>query len=341
MAIDAASIECFRRHGGRIDAARALFPDVPDDWIDLSTGISLRAYPIMAKSGAAHRLLPSPADLATLQRAAAASFGVPDPEAVVAVPGSDLALRLLASLLGGRRVAVVMPGYGGHCAAWDANLVSPISAERIEAAAEDHDVLLLANPNNPDGRRLAPATLLATAGRFARRSGWLIVDEAFADARPEDSLACEPRENLILLRSFGKFFGLPGIRLGFVIAPPSIRDPLRRLIGDWPVSTAALHIATRAYRDIAWQVHQRRHLARQAARLDRLLIAAGLEVIGGTALFRLTRHAHAERLFVRLAAAGILTRPFAPDSGLLRFGLPNGGRQWARLRKALGAAAAG
>ncbi|MGI4879311.1 MAG: aminotransferase class I/II-fold pyridoxal phosphate-dependent enzyme [Janthinobacterium lividum] len=326
MTAGPASINQFRQHGGRIDVARRIFTDAPADWIDLSTGIAPRAYRHATVTGDARRL-PSPDELADLERAAAAAFGVDDPERVVAMPGSELGLRMVAVALAPKRVAVVRPGYGGHLTAWGGAEVIPVT----DVAASGCDVTILANPNNPDGRRIARAELAAAA----EGSGWLVVDEAFADADPIDSLAPPALPNVIVLRSFGKFYGLPGLRLGFVIAPLDVAAKLRQLIGDWPVATPVLRIATAAYRDTAWQARQRRFLHRAAARLDRILLAAGFEIAGGTALFRLARHADADTRFLSLAAAGILVRPFDPGSGLLRFGLPDGRSQWRRLASAL------
>ncbi|MGI4876879.1 MAG: aminotransferase class I/II-fold pyridoxal phosphate-dependent enzyme [Janthinobacterium lividum] len=320
-----ASIDQFRHHGGRIDLARRIFPDAPADWIDLSTGIAPRAYRHAMVAGDARRL-PSRDALAGLEHAAAAAFGVDDPARVVAVAGSELGLRLVAVALAPKRVAVVRPGYGGHLTAWGDAEVIPVT----DVAASAHDVTVLANPNNPDGRRLTRAQLATAAN-----PGWLVVDEAFADAGPGDSLALLALPNVVVLRSFGKFYGLPGLRLGFVIAPPEIATRLRRLVGDWPVATPVLRTATAAYRDTAWQARQRRFLDSTAARLDRLLLAAGFEIAGGTVLFRLARHSRADTRFLSLAAAGILVRPFDPGSGLLRFGLPDGRSQWLRLASVL------
>jgi len=181
-----------------------------------------------------------------------------------------------------------------------------------------------------DGRSIARAELVAAA----EGARWLVVDEAFADADPGDSLAPLAIPNVIVLRSFGKFYGLPGLRLGFVIAPLEVAARLRMLIGDWPIATPVLRTATAAYRDTDWQARQRRFLDNAAARLDRMLLAAGFAIAGGTALFRLARQPNADTRFLSLAAAGILVRPFATP-GLLRFGLPDGRSQWHRLASAL------
>lgn len=321
----AASTRMFRHHGGRVDAARAQFQDAPADWIDLSTGVSPYAYP--AKTSGNVRALPSPDALAALEAIAATYLGGVDPALVVAVPGSDLALRLLAGLLPVGSVGVAGPGYGGHSAMWNRE-TAPIAFNDVDSAR--HDVLILANPNNPDGNALTAGRLHGIAGRV----GWLIVDEAFADLQPEHSLAAAGLDNVIVLRSFGKFFGLAGLRLGFVVAPLPMANRLRRQLGDWPISGPAIAIATTAYADTRWQTRQRMRLARDAARLDRVLAAAGLTPAGGTDLFRLVLATDADRLFLRLANAGILVRPFANDNHRLRFGLP-GRQHWQRLAAAI------
>jgi cobalamin biosynthetic protein CobC len=340
-----AAFDVFRLHGGKVEAARALFPHGRAPWVDLSTGISPWAYPHEPLPREAFTRLPDAEALAVLEAAASSSFGVADAQSVVATPGSDLALRLLGRVLAGCRVAVVRPGYSGHVLAWEAP-VTTIAACDIESAASDHDVIVLANPNNPDGRVVSRERLLRIAARLAERAGVLLVDEAFADVMPEASVCgfLDRFANLVVLRSFGKFFGLAGVRLGFVVtaattavAPAglSIAAEIRRALGDWPVSGPAVAIGTAAYRDTRWQSGQRQRLAHAAQRLDALLTEAGLAIEGGTVLFRLVRCADANAVFEHFAAHGILTRPFAGDPTLLRIGLPGDESQWQRLADAL------
>jgi cobalamin biosynthetic protein CobC len=142
--------------------------------------------------------------------------------------------------------------------------------------------------------------------------------------------------NVIRLRSFGKFFGLPGLRLGFVLAPPAVARTIRSWLGDWPVSGPAIAIGTAAYRDLDWQATQRNRLAKDAARLDALIAATRLTSCG-TPLFRLIETQDADALFRHLAAAHILTRPFADYAHRLRMGLPGSEDDWARLAHALDA----
>jgi cobalamin biosynthetic protein CobC len=335
MTAAATAFEVFRLHGGKVEAARALFPEVRSAWIDLSTGISPWAYPHERIEDCAFTRLPDPEALAELEKAAAHSFGVDDSARVIATPGSDLALRLLGPMFAGRHVAGVRPGYSGHVLAWGDAAPTAVRAEDLEQAGRTHDVIILANPNNPDGRVLTRERLLAVHAELAARGGTLIVDEAFADVAAEHSLCASLCEGLIVFRSFGKFFGLAGLRLGFVITASREQRRFRQALGDWPVSGPAVAVGTAAYSDFDWQAMQRARLTSAAARLDALLTRAGFTITGGTALFRLARCVDADSAFRHLASHGILTRPFSSDPTLLRIGLPAYESHWVRLTDAL------
>lgn len=317
-----ADLSLFRRHGGRAGAAEALFPHAPRPWIDLSTGINPRPYPAPAMTRRGLARLPDPEALAELEATAAAAFGAAA-DRVAATPGTEAALRLLPRLLGARTVAIARPSYGGHLEAWRA------AGAEIQGEHESAEAQVVVNPNNPDGRLTAPERLADAATRR-----WVIVDEAFADPYPELSVAARAGGRLVVLRSFGKFYGLPGLRLGFVIAEPSLAAQVRQAFGDWPVSVPAIRAGRAAYADEPWRSRMRRTLHRDRIRLDALLEAAGLTVLGGTDLFRLARANDAETVFRQLATGGVLCRPFdQPD--LLRFGLPGARADWDRLAAAL------
>jgi cobalamin biosynthetic protein CobC len=209
--------------------------------------------------------------------------------------------------------------------------------KEVASLAElDADVLVIVNPNNPDGRILPPETLLDLAERQAARGGWLVVDEAFGDVMPEASLAgAVDRPGLVVLRSFGKFFGLAGLRLGIALAAPELAAEMRAAIGPWAVSGPALEIATAAFSDHDWIAATHRRLAREAEALDRLLIESGLTVVGGTQLYRLISTARAQDLYRALGQAGILVRRFETQSDWLRLGLPADQAARDRLRVAL------
>lgn len=318
--IGSSAFATFSAHGGRVAAARAMFGGA--DWIDLSTGIAPWAWPIGDVPLGFDRL-PEPVEIAALEAAAARAFGVADPAGVVAVPGTDMAMRLLAPLLAAQRPAVVQPGYAGHRAAWpDA---APVPSPD---AVADHDLLVLASPANPDGRIADPDALLALA-----QSMTLVVDEAYAD--PSAGLCGRADDGLIVLRSFGKFYGLPGVRLGFVVTGRHVGDRLRAMLGDWPISSAAVAIGTAAYGDTAWRRMQQERIGETGALLDRLLDGAGLPILGSAPLFRLIACDRAVDLFDLLARHAILTRPFADRDDRLRIGLPRGAAGLTRLAAAL------
>ena len=332
----------FAHHGGRLSVARSLFPDVAQPWIDLSTGINPRSYPAPRASLRSRNRLPEPTELARLEALAAAAFGVEDPARVVATAGTECALRLLPQIVNLEAAFIVGPTYGSHADAWTraGAFTQTIGIDEVQTHAERAVALTIVNPNNPDGRIVERARLLELHASLSQRGGTLIVDEAFADVAAEASVAAEagtaaaPR--LIVLRSFGKFFGLAGLRLGFIVAAPQFAATIRGLIGDWPVSSDAIAAGLAAYADQRWVASERTALQKSAQRLDRMLVLNGCEVVGGTSLFRLARAADARERFARLLAAGILVRPFDFDPTLLRFGLPHGRDQWRRLAAALG-----
>lgn len=341
-------------HGGDLGRVAALCKG--GDWLDLSTGINPWPYPI-APAEVPESLwarLPESALLERLRQAAARCYGAPSPEGVVAAPGSQSLIQWLPRLrpLGG--VAVLSPTYGEHAAAWRATGHRVQAVTAPEALLDRRwDMVVVTNPNNPDGRRLEPAWLSMLAERLGARGGWLVLDEAFADVTPELSLAGETlRPGLIVLRSFGKFFGLSGLRLGFALTAPELATRIEAALGPWAVSGPAAWIAAHALADVEWIEATRRRLAEAAAGLDRLLSEAGLRVIGGTALYRLVETPQAHALYTSLLRHRIYVRHF-PDlparsrSGFasakagrpewLRFGLPPDGQSSARLRDALAA----
>jgi cobalamin biosynthetic protein CobC len=331
----------FAHHGGRLHVARALWPDAPQPWIDLSTGINPNPYPAPRASARARMRLPDSHELQTLETAAARAFGVDDPHCVVSVAGSEAALRLLPYVLPSAREAVIVwPTYSSHVDSWQ-RLGVPVSrVDSIDRASPAPGaVVTLVNPNNPDGSVIGREQLLAAHDRIAALEGFLVIDEAFADVDPACSVAAlagtERYPRLIVLRSFGKFYGLAGIRLGFVIAAPALAGRIRGSLGDWPVSADAICAGLAAYGDTAWAERMRAQLRSAARRLDSLLIRSGFSIVGGTSLFRLARSELARIRFEHLLRAGILARPFNHDTTLLRFGLPHGTTAWRRLRDAL------
>ncbi|CAA7618370.1 threonine-phosphate decarboxylase CobD [Magnetospirillum sp. UT-4] len=313
-------------HGGDLAAAEARWGRPHAGWLDLSTGINPWPYPLPALSPEAWTRLPGAAAEAGLRDAAARHYGC-DPGQVLAAPGTGALIRALPRCLPAGTVAVVGPTYGEHAPAWTAAGHAVREVTGLEQA-EGADVALVVNPNNPDGRRVAPAMLTA-------RAGFTLVDEAFGEVAPELSVAGRVGPRLAVLRSFGKFYGLAGLRLGFLIADPAVIAAVAAQLGPWPVSGPALAVGTKALSDQSWADSMRPRLEARAAALDGVLAAAGLRVVGGTGLFRLAAHDHAAALYDCLGRAGILVRAFPARPTLLRFGLPGDEGGLERLAGAL------
>jgi cobalamin biosynthesis protein CobC len=323
-------------HGGDLGVARRLFPGAPEPFIDLSTGINPWSYPLARFSPKGFARLPQQDALTAVAAAAAKAYGAPSAQHVVVAPGSQILLPLVASLIPPARAAIVSPTYPelARAAALAGHDVR--TAESVEQCG-DAGFVMVANPNNPDGCRLPRTPLLELAQGLRRRGGLLIVDEAFMDVEPPGaSLAGDiAGGNVVVLRSFGKFFGLPGLRLGFALAAPPLARRLSALLGPWPASTPALVIGAKALGDTAWIGRTRKLLANAAASLDAILIKARLEIVGGTDLFRLVQSEAAPALFQHLGRAGIYVRTFPDRPAWLRFALPADARARRRLQKAL------
>lgn len=316
-------------HGGGLIAAQARFPGAPEPWIDLSTGINAVPYPVPPLPAAAYERLPEPEDVRRLEAAAAAAYGVADPAMVVAAPGTQILISLLPRLLPRAGIAIIGPTYAEHAAAWAAAGSTVRIVDGIQAISAERTVVLC-NPNNPDGRRFRAIDLSQLAGQL----DLLVVDEAFADLEePGLSLAPMLPPNAVVLRSFGKTYGLAGLRLGFAIAPPVQAQAIRAALGPWAVSGAAIGIGTAALKDTAWLADARARLKRDVLRTDALLAKAGMRVIGGTRLYRLAHALDAMAAFEQLGRAGLLLRRFDTEPTWLRFGIPGGG--WDRIEAAL------
>ena len=324
------------RHGGDLAFATARYGAPAAGWLDLSTGINPRPYPAPPVLSQDLSRLPDRDALSALVASGRGVYGVPAEVPLIATPGSEIALRLLPLVAPEGGVGIVSPTYPSHGEAW-ANAGRPVvRLAGTDAVADEVSVVVVTNPNNPDGRAFPPRRLAELAAQLGRRGGLLVVDEAFADLAPEASLI--PRLAglpAVVLRSFGKFFGLPGLRFGFVVGAEGCVARLEALLGDWPVSGPAIAIGKAALADTQWRDETRQQLARDAARLRSLLAGHGLAVVGGTDLFVLCATPDTGALHRRLGERGIWTRAFAEERTWLRFGLPADDSGFARLDRAL------
>ena len=313
-----------------------MFPGAPEPLIDLSTGINPISYPVPSLPPDVFARLPEPTALEHLRQVAAEAYAAPSAAHVVAAPGAQMLLPLVAALVPAGRATVLGPTYSEHAraAALAGHAVVETSDIAQLAAA---DLAVVVNPNNPDGRVTPRYALRSLAEKLTKRGGLLVVDEAFMDVGPADaSLAAGVDESLLVLRSFGKFFGLAGLRLGFAIAAPEKAARLRAQLGPWPVAGPAIAIGSLALADRAWIETTRRAVTFAAQRLDGMLLSAGLDIVGGTALYRSVATDRAAFVFEHLGRAGIVVRRFTRAPTLLRFGLPGPELAWERLGVALG-----
>ena len=319
-----------RDHGGNLDGAMARFGGAPGDWIDLSTGINRVPYPVPGISPAAWTTLPTRAALDGLTEVAAQAYVTA--AAILPVAGAQAAIQMYPYLNTPAKARVLGPTYNEHAASlraagWDVAEVADVDA--LVGA----DMAVMVNPNNPDGRAASPETLM----RLADEVGLLVVDESFADPCPELSVAPQAgtHEGLLVLRSFGKFYGLAGVRLGFVLGHERMIGALAGMAGPWPVSGAAIEIGGTALADVSWAHATTARLREEAERIDAMARRAGWKLAGGTELFRLYDTPGAEVAQAQLAGARIWSRIFPWSDTLIRLGLPGSPEEWARLGQVL------
>lgn len=308
-----------RDHGGGLDAAIARWGGDRAGWLDLSTGINPVAYPTDGLSKDAWTALPDAGAFERLERAARAFWNVPDEAEILPAAGASALIARLPQLCETGAVAIERPTYNEHEAAFAASGWTVSGRERANAQVAVH-------PNNPDGRIWGADEITAP---FA------VIDESFCDIAPDESLIrLAAQEGRVVLKSFGKFWGLAGLRLGFAIARPEVLAPMRDMLGPWQVSGPALEIGARALTDTGWATETRLRLQADAVRLDALMQGHGARVVGGTTLFRLYEVDRADDWQVRLAKGHVWSRIFPYSDRWLRLGLPHPDA-WGQLEGAL------
>ncbi len=318
-------------HGGRLHKAALQYGIAETDWLDLSSGLAPWPWPVPEIPSRAWARLPETDD--GLEQAACDYYGAAQ---VLPVPGSQAAIQLLPRLRRAGKVGVLSPCYAEHAEAWRRGgyIVREVLEQEVDFFLDNLDVLVVVNPNNPTGLSLTPDRLLDWHARLAQRGGWLVVDEAFMDNTPHLSLAAHANQvGLIVLRSFGKFFGLAGVRLGFVLAERKLLKLLAEQLGPWAVSGPTRVVGQVCLRDTVGHARQRLRSEEASQRLAQLLERHGFKPQGGCALFQWLITSHAEQLHEFMARRGILLRIFIHNSSL-RFGLPADEADWLRLEQA-------
>ena len=332
-------------HGGDLARLSQDFPLATQPWVDLSTGINPWSYPLPAPHNH-HRELANSVQRNECGESMASAFSC-EGRNVLPTAGSELIIRLLPLLLEGMELVVSPPTYGDYRYSWESkklavNAVSDIAefARRQTSqgiGATQPYVYIVCNPNNPDGRTVDLQELQELLGLVTSSKGWLIVDEAYVETTPERSMSLMAgHPNLLILRSFGKFYGLPGLRLGAILGPEKILNKLTELLGFWSVSALALTTGTLAYSDTAWSMAMREKLNEHAERLDNLLQARGYKVLGSVPLFRLIESLKPEKTWQGMMEQGVYVRKFREYPSHLRIGLPADDNSRQRLETSLG-----
>lgn len=309
------------QHGGDLSKAVQTYAIEKWKWMDLSTGVNPNGYAIERLPQSCFEKLPDSQELTALAEAARRAYQVPDKQGLIAAPGSEFLIQALPQTRNLSKVAILGPTFSSHEAGWrryghQVRLISQLDE------IDDETVVVIVNPNNPDGRVLKPGQIKKLAGELLKRGGLLVIDEAFVDVMPEVSFVPkEPLENLVILRSIGKFFGLAGVRLGFAVGPNRLLDPLRESLGAWAVSGPAIAIGTEVLNDRDWQEQTRSVLRLQASQHRDVYEGYGVKIVGGTPLFQLIEVDDARKVHHELAKRAIWTRLFDYNTNWLRVGL--------------------
>ena len=322
-------------HGGRLDAAIDQYGGMYEDWLDLSTGINPNAYPVPDLPNECWQRLPDEALVARLNRAARGYYVVPEHIGLIAGNGTQPFIQILPLVLSHQKVAVVSPTYEEHAHCWKNAGRNVLKAETLGSAVQEAEIVIIVNPNNPTAVTYQADELLNAAKQLEKKSGFLIVDEAFGDLMPELSMVPYITENIIVLRSFGKFFGLAGLRLGFAICAQSLCEELLAKLGPWSVSGPALEIGALAFDDKYWIANTRAQVKQNGKDQVEVIQVCGFELIGSAGLFMEFEHVNATGIYEALQREHILVRSFPERPTRLRFGLCKNMEELERLAWAL------
>ena len=320
------------KHGGRLLEAAQYYHIPLSEWLDLSTGINPNGYSIPPIPDSAWQRLPEEQD-----NLIAAAQQYYQSQSILAVAGSQAAIQSLPLLRSAGTAGIITPSYAEHAYTWKkaGHKIITMPAHEVDQYITQLDTLILVNPNNPTADIFTQNLCLSWLENLNQRQGWLIIDEAFIDCTPELSLSkLAPLKGLIILRSVGKFFGLAGLRAGFVLAEAHVLDNLNELLGPWTLSNPSRFVCTHALRDTAWQQQARQHLQQQSQRLNALLTRYQLKPTGSTQLFQWVQTEHANHIHELLAKQAVFTRLFNQPASL-RFGLPANKAEWQHLESAL------
>jgi len=334
-------------HGGQLSKVAKQFGIPEQEWLDLSTGIAPFSYAIPAISEKIWQDLPtiSPSLIRAAQQYYQAKFCWP-------VAGSQQLIEKLPSLWNDKNSAIesgkkqhaYLPkvGYKEHQRAWSlAGYQIHFYQDALPDNIEKNSIVVVINPNNPLTDTFSIQQLTQLKAHCQQQKALLIIDEAFADIFPSEfsfvphltnynennNDSANDNENesddLIVLRSFGKFFGLAGIRIGFACTTEIWRDIIKESIGPWSINGPALFIAEQALQDTQWQIEQSLRLEKYSKKLQELLkLHLPNASIKANALFITVFLDNAASVYEKLCQQGVYVR-LTDEQNALRFGVGN------------------
>jgi len=313
-------------HGGELEKFSNQYGIAVDQWLDLSTGISPYCYPIPSVPIRIWQRLPEQTD--AFRQAVTDYYKISN---WLACSGTQSAIQVLPKLWFNKcnkpsQIWLPRVGYKEHEHAWRSYLNSVIQYENLPEANDltQNCVVVVINPNNPTGQVYQKQVLLNLANNLKEKNGLLVIDEAFIDCEQEEIFFKQADDftNLIILRSMGKFFGLAGLRVGFVLSNQEWLSDFENVLGIWSVTGPSLYIAERALKDVEWQKMQKQRLFEQGNKLTLLLKDIFDTNVNGTSLFKSFKSKCAVDIHHQLCKHGVLVR-LCDEKDRLRFGIPD------------------
>lgn len=307
------------KHGGNIDKAISIYGGKVNDWIDLSTGINPDCYPIPKFSNTDWRNLPTLTEIEKLESLIKSEFNTFS--SVMLTPGSQIAISLLPTLLKKQIVGIIEPTYSDYFESFENAGFKVCSCSNIQELLKSK-IAIIVNPNNPDGKNYDIKDLLL----LSEKVNLLIVDESFIEASNTSSIISyikQKTNNIIVIKSFGKLYGLAGLRLGFVFSGEGFISKFKKIFSFWPVSKVSIKIASRAIKDKKWMINTQIKLKKKTIILDEIMKSINFKLIGGTNLFRLYSTPNSISSHRFLAKKFIWSRIFSYSRKWLRLGIPS------------------
>ena len=316
------------QHGGDIELAVKKYGGARENWIDLSTGINGASYPWQQNIGVELRNLPSNKLLVNLEEAASTAYKVAENTETAAVSGAQQIINLLPICLKSyNSVAILGPTYNEYEKTFKNSGIKTQTVSQVSGLSSS-DIAIIVNPNNPTGKVIADETL----DELSKKVRILIIDESF---KMFSSRRTQKFNNIIQINSLGKFFGLAGVRLGFVSGPSDFIKTVKAILGPWPVSTLAAEIGIVALNDKVWISEMEKKLVTESNTLYEACSSKNWELIGKTSLFHTYATSSCLEVEKQFAAHGVWIRTFDYSKTWVRLGIPTSENEWTRVKRAL------